>query len=86
MREAIPAFRVIQRKTNIALITINSLGGLVTFLYFNVIAPLPEGQASLRTVAWYEIVGPLLLIGYRWVSDSLGTKGAAHELPPGMSA
>jgi len=63
MRETIPTFRVIQRKTNTALITINSLGGLVTFLYFNGIAPLPEGQASLRTVAWYEIVALLLLIG-----------------------
>ena len=63
MRETIPTFRVIQRKTNIALITINSLGGLVTFLYFNVIAPLPEGQTPVRTVPWYEIVLLLLVIG-----------------------
>ena len=72
MTEAIPTFRVIQRKTNTALITINSLGALVTFLYFNVIAPLPEGQASLRMVNWIEIVvvlllvGILLVVGFTW--------------------
>ena len=74
MKETIPTFRLIQRKTNIALITINSLGGLVTFLYFNVIAPLPKGQASLRTVAWYEIVILLLLIGIAMVVGFAGDR------------
>jgi serine phosphatase RsbU (regulator of sigma subunit) len=48
---------------NVALIVINVLGALVTFLYFNVISPMPEGQSPLRVVEWTDVVAVIILLG-----------------------
>ena len=63
MRETGPTYLVIQRRMNVALIVTNVLGALVTFLYFNVIFPMPEGQDPLRTVEWTDVVAVVLLLG-----------------------
>ena len=54
MGESGPTYAVVQRRMNMALIVINVLGALVTFLYFNVISPMPEGQSPLRIVEWTD--------------------------------
>ncbi len=55
-------YRLITRRTSAALITINILGALASFLYFNVVAPLPEGQAIVRSVRWIDVVFVAILI------------------------
>ncbi len=63
MSEATPDLKIIQRRSTATLIGVNALSALATFLYFNIIAPLPEGQAVLRTVEWIEVVAVCLLVG-----------------------
>jgi HAMP domain-containing protein len=93
MKESISASRAIQRKINAAVITISALGALATFLYFNVIAPLPQGQASLRTVGWLDLVVLLLFVGipmglgFAWSKRRDARIAAWHErLTRGASA
>ena len=63
MSEATPDLKIIRRRSTATLIGVNALSALATFLYFNIIAPLPEGQAVLRTVEWTEVVAVCLLVG-----------------------
>jgi serine phosphatase RsbU (regulator of sigma subunit) len=63
MSEATPDLKIIRRRSTATLIGVNALSALATFLYFNIIAPLPEGQAALRTVEWTEVVAVCLLVG-----------------------
>jgi sigma-B regulation protein RsbU (phosphoserine phosphatase) len=63
MRGDVPDLRSVQRRTGAAVIGVNALSALAVFLYFNVIAPLPEGQAALRRVSWTEVAVVCLLVG-----------------------
>jgi serine phosphatase RsbU (regulator of sigma subunit) len=63
MSEATPDLKIIQRRSTATLIGVNALSALATFLYFNIIAPVPEGQAVLRTAEWTEIVAVCLFVG-----------------------
>jgi sigma-B regulation protein RsbU (phosphoserine phosphatase) len=63
MRDTGSSYQAVQRRANVALIAVNVLGALVTFLYFNIIAPLPQDQAPLRTVDWIDVVFVVLLLG-----------------------
>jgi serine phosphatase RsbU (regulator of sigma subunit) len=63
LSQATPNLKIVQRRMSATLIGVNALSALATFLYFNVIAPLPQGQAVLRAVDWTEVVAVCLLFG-----------------------
>jgi serine phosphatase RsbU (regulator of sigma subunit) len=63
VNETVPSYKSIQRRETLATVAITCAGALVVFLYFNVISPLPEGQAAVRAVQWTDVVGVLLGVG-----------------------
>jgi sigma-B regulation protein RsbU (phosphoserine phosphatase) len=63
MHGKVPDLGRIQRRAMAAVIGVNALSALAVFLYFNIIAPLPEGQAVLRKVPWTEAAAVGLLVG-----------------------
>ncbi len=63
MRQEIPDLKTVQRQTSATVVGVNALSALAVFFYFNVIAPLPEGQAVLRTIQWTDVVALCLLLG-----------------------
>jgi serine phosphatase RsbU (regulator of sigma subunit) len=63
MTQATPGLRAIQRQASATVIGVNVLSALATFLYFNIIAPMPEGQAALRSVQPTDVVAVCLLVG-----------------------
>ncbi|MEJ2734007.1 MAG: HAMP domain-containing protein, partial [Anaerolineae bacterium] len=71
MSEATPDLKIIQRRSTATLIGVNALSALATFLYFNIIAPVPEGQAVLRTAEWTEVVAVCLFVGVPLVAGLL---------------
>ncbi len=63
MSQATPDLKIVQRQTTAIVIGVNALSALATFLYFNIIAPLPEGRSVVRAVEWTEVVAVCLLVG-----------------------
>jgi sigma-B regulation protein RsbU (phosphoserine phosphatase) len=63
MHGKVPDLGSVQRRAMAAVIGVNALSALAVFLYFNIIAPLPEGQAVLRKVPWTEAAAVGLLVG-----------------------
>lgn len=66
------SLRQLKRKANLAIFFINLLGGILTFLYFGLIDPLPSGQASLRRPQLADALPFLLVaavtfsVGFAW--------------------